>query len=126
MNTATRRRTRRRRRWRPASSSESAQPHLREGTMEDAVTDPAVKQQKLDAGRGATWWTESWTLFMKNPGMWLVFGVIFIVGFAVLHFIPVIGGLIAAALGQVIAGGWMLSARKLDSGGTLEVADLFS
>src|SRR5438067_12483285 len=94
--------------------------------MEDAVMEGGVKQRTLEAGRGAAWWTESWALFMKNPGMWLVFGVITMLAFVVLGFVPIIGGLIAAALAQVIAGGWMLSARKLDSGGSLELADLFA
>ncbi|WP_325543405.1 BPSS1780 family membrane protein [Ramlibacter sp.] len=84
------------------------------------------KHRTVEAGRGTAWWTQSWALFVKNPGMWLVFGVIFFVGFAVLGFIPVIGGLVAAVLSQVILGGWMLAARKLDTGGTLEVGDLFS
>jgi hypothetical protein len=63
---------------------------------------------------------------MKNPGMWLIFGVVFVIGFFVLGWIPFIGGLAATVLAQVIAGGWMLSARKLESGGSLEFADLFT
>lgn len=93
--------------------------------MEDAVVASELKHRTMDAGRGAAWWTESWDMFMKNPGMWLLFGVIFLVGTVVLHFIPLLGSLVAAALTQVIVGGWMLSARKLESGGTLEAADLF-
>jgi uncharacterized membrane protein len=79
----------------------------------------------MDAGRGAAWWTESWALFMKNPGMWLIFGLMFFGGSVVLGWIPVVGGLALAVVTQVIIGGWMLSARKLESGGTLEAADLF-
>jgi uncharacterized membrane protein len=93
--------------------------------MDEAVTQPAANHRPVDSGRGTAWWGESWALFMKNPGMWLVFGVIVVVGMAVLHFIPVIGSLVASLLFQVIAGGWMLSARKLDTGGKLEVGDLF-
>ncbi|MEJ6021051.1 BPSS1780 family membrane protein [Ramlibacter sp. PS4R-6] len=96
--------------------------------MDEAVVESAGAsgRRSVDAGRGLAWWTEAWGLFMKNPGMWLVFGVIFFVGCAVLGFIPVIGGIAAAVLAQVIAGGWMLSAHKLDGGGTLELNDLFS
>src|SRR5438105_1900574 len=94
--------------------------------MEDSVMAAAPARPSVESGRGAAWWTESWDLFMKNPGMWLVFGVIFFVGSVVLGWIPVLGGLVLAVVTQVIVGGWMLSARKLDSGGTLEVADLFS
>jgi uncharacterized membrane protein len=93
--------------------------------MEEAVVGAGVTGRGVGAGRGTAWWSESWALFMKNPGMWLVFTVIYLVGIVVLHFIPVLGSLIAAALTQVLVGGWMLSARKLESGGQLEVADLF-
>jgi len=99
---------------------------MMEGTMDDAVVETGVKRRSVDAGRGVAWWTESWALFMKNPGMWVVFGLIFIVGLAVLSLIPWLGGLAAALLAQVVAGGWMLSARKLESGGKLEVPDLFA
>jgi hypothetical protein len=93
--------------------------------MEEAVVGAGVTGRNVGSGRGTAWWAESWALFMKNPGMWLVFTVIYLVGMVVLHFIPVLGSLIAAALTQVLVGGWMLSARKLESGGQLEVADLF-
>jgi uncharacterized membrane protein len=94
--------------------------------MEDAVIDGAAARRTLDAGRGTAWWRESWALFMKNPGMWIVFALICFVGSVVLSFIPFLGGLVLAVVTQVIIGGWMLAARKLDGGGTIEVADLFA
>ena len=94
--------------------------------MEESMTVSSPGHRTVDAGRGTAWWTESWALFMKNPAMWLLFGVIFCVGFAVLGLIPLLGGLVAALVTQVVIGGWMLSARKLEGGGALEIADLFS
>lgn len=94
--------------------------------MEESMTVSSPGHRTVDAGRGTAWWSESWALFVKNPAMWLVFGVIFCVGFAVLGMIPLLGGLVAALVTQVIVGGWMLSARKVETGGSLEVADLFS
>ena len=94
--------------------------------MEEAMVASAIKGRGVDGGRGVNWWAESWALFLKNPGMWLVFTVIFLIGTIFLHFIPVLGSLVSALITQVIFGGWMLSARKLESGGTLEVSDLFS
>lgn len=94
--------------------------------MGDAVMEGGHGRRTVDAGRGTAWWTESWALFMKNPGMWLVFGVLFFVVCAVVGIIPMLGGLIVALLTQVLVGGWMMAARKLESGGTLEAADLFS
>lgn len=85
-----------------------------------------AKGRSVDAGRGVAWWTEAWALFMKAPGLWLVFGLAVVVGSIVLSIIPVIGGLAVAVLMQVIVGGWMLSARKVDSGSSLQPADLLA
>lgn len=90
------------------------------------TTTTGATPRSVDAGRGVGWWQDAWTLFMKNAGMWLVMGVILLVIFIVLNVIPFIGGLAAALLGPVFVGGWMLAARKLEGGGTLEVGDLFS
>lgn len=94
--------------------------------MEEALVDTGIKRRTVGGGRGTAWWSESWALFMKNPGMWVVFGLIFFVGCGVIGIIPVIGGVVVALLTPVLEGGWVLSARKLETGGTLEVADLFS
>jgi uncharacterized membrane protein len=92
--------------------------------MEDAVAATGAGWRSVDSGRGTAWWRESWALFTKNPAIWLVFGVIFIVVCAVLGMIPMLG-VIVTILTQILIGGWMLSARKLDAGGTVEAGDLF-
>lgn len=95
--------------------------------MESAVTQIAApKGRPVEAGRGVTWWTQAWELFMKAPGMWLVFGLAVVVGSFVLSIVPVVGGLAVAVVMQVIVGGWMLSARKVATGGGLEPADLLA
>jgi hypothetical protein len=94
--------------------------------MDDALMPARSAPRAVDGSRGLDWWTEGWALFMKNPGMWLVFGVIFLVMMVMLGFIPVLGFMASAVLTQVVVGGWMLAARKLEAGGTLEPADLFS
>jgi uncharacterized membrane protein len=93
--------------------------------MDNAMVESPGKPRTVDAGRGTAWWSESWALFMKNPTMWIIFGVIFMVGTMILGLIPFLGALVVAVLSIVIAGGWMLAARKLESGGTIEVGDLF-
>jgi len=94
--------------------------------MEDAVVATgAASWRSVDSGRGTAWWRESWALFTKNPAIWLVFGVIFFVICAVLGMIPMLGAVISSILTQILIGGWMLSARKLDTGGTVEAGDLF-
>jgi hypothetical protein len=94
--------------------------------MEQAISERNFARRTVDAGRGVAWWSEAWALFMKNLGMWLAFGVIVLIGSVVLGLIPLIGGLAVALVLQVIAGGWLLSARKAESGQPLEIPDLFS
>lgn len=80
----------------------------------------------VEAGRGVNWWTEGWALFTKNAGMWIALGLILILIFVVLAFVPLLGSLIASALIPAFVGSWMLAARKVETGGALEVGDLFT
>jgi len=96
--------------------------------MDGAVTtstDPN-EPRSVDGGRGVTWWTDAWALFTKNAAIWIVLGLILFIILVVLAFIPIVGQLASALLLPVFAGSWMLAARKLESGGTLEAVDLFS
>lgn len=84
-----------------------------------------MQPKSVDAGRGVNWWTDGWALFMKNPGMWIVLGLIFIVITVVLNFVPLLGGLAVALLTPAFVAGWMMAARKVEQGGSLEPGDLF-
>jgi hypothetical protein len=84
-----------------------------------------VEPRVVDAGRGFAWWTEAWPLFTRSAGLWIVMGLILIAIFVVLGFIPLLGGLAISLLAPVFAGGWLLAARKVDTGGVLQVGDLF-
>jgi uncharacterized membrane protein len=86
----------------------------------------AAEPRVVDAGRGINWWTEAWALFAKNAGMWIVLALILIVILVVLSLIPLLGSLAASLLAPVLAGGWMLAARKVEAGGALEAGDLFA
>jgi uncharacterized membrane protein len=81
--------------------------------------------RSVDAGRGLGWWTDAWALFLKNPGMWIVLGLIMGIIFIVLAFIPFLGALALALLAPVFTASWMLTARKAAGGGTIEIGDLF-
>ncbi|WP_280154655.1 BPSS1780 family membrane protein [Piscinibacter sp. XHJ-5] len=93
--------------------------------MDEMTTRPAGEPRNVEAGRGTGWWTEGWALFTKNAGLWIVLGLILLVVFVVLSFIPFIGWLATSLLAPVFIGSWMLAARKVEGGGTLEVGDLF-
>ena len=78
------------------------------------------------AERGVGWWTDAWALFMRNAPMWVALGLILFVGMMVVGMVPVLGAVAIGLLMPVLAGGWMLAARKVHDGGALEVADLFA
>ncbi len=89
------------------------------------TTMSAPQPRTVEAGRGVNWWTDSGSLFMKNPGMWIVLGLVLIVIVTLLNFVPMLGGAAAALLTPVFVGSWMLAVRKQEGGGALEVGDLF-
>lgn len=81
--------------------------------------------QRVESGRGWTWITEGWELFMKNPGIWIVLALILFVVYFVLGFIPFLGSLASAVIGPALFGGMIYGARELDEGRSLEVPHLF-
>jgi uncharacterized membrane protein len=86
----------------------------------------SVNARAVDPGRGLGWWTDAWALFMRSALLWVVLGLILLVGLILISMVPVLGTLAASLLMPVFGGSWMLAARKVEDGGTLEVADLFS
>ncbi len=98
--------------------------------MNQVATDsggPAAPEARsVAADRGLAWWTEAWALFMRAPLLWVALGVILLVGTIVVSMVPLLGGLAVSLLMPVLIGGWLLAARKVEQGGTLEVADLLA
>ncbi len=96
--------------------------------MDGALTtgNEAKPPRAVDGGQGVKWWTDAWALFTKNAAIWIVLGLILFIILIVLAFIPLVGQLASALLLPVFVGSWMLAARKLEGGGTLEVGDLFA
>ena len=92
----------------------------------DEATIGAVEPRSVAAGRGISWWSEAWALFTKNAGMWIALSLILLVILVVLSCIPVLGSLAASLLLPVFVGGWLLAARKVETGGALELGDLFA
>lgn len=86
----------------------------------------APEPRSVAADRGLAWWTEAWALFMRNPLLWVALGLILLVGAIVVSMVPLLGGLAVSLLMPVLIGGWLLTARKVEQGGTLEVMDLFA
>lgn len=92
----------------------------------EMVETPRRGPRTVDAGRGVSWWTEAWALFAKQIGVWILLSLAMMAIYIVLTLIPFIGSLAGSLLVPVFIGSWMLAARKVEGGGTLEVGDLFS
>jgi uncharacterized membrane protein len=93
--------------------------------MDESNATPALPRT-VDAGRGISWWSDAWALFTKSTGVWIVLALIMIVIYIVLHFIPFVGGIAGSLILPPLTAGWLLAARKVEGGGTLEVGDLFA
>jgi hypothetical protein len=79
----------------------------------------------VEAGRGVAWISEGWTIFTKNPGVWIGQMVVLLIIFLVLSLIPFLGHLAINLLMPVFGAGLLLGCRVLSEGGTLEFNQLF-
>jgi hypothetical protein len=86
---------------------------------------PAGSGRSVAAGRGVDWWSEAWALFVRAAGMWIVLAILMIIVFTVIGLVPILGGLAMALLFPVIMASWVLTARKVEQGGEIELGDLF-
>lgn len=90
------------------------------------MTAAATQARTVGADRGLAWWSQAWALFMRSALLWVVLGVMLIVGFALVGMVPLLGSLATALLTPVFFASWIVAARKVEGGGTLEVGDLFT
>jgi uncharacterized membrane protein len=90
------------------------------------VENAAGSGRSVSAGRGVEWWSEAWALFVKAAGMWIVLAILMIIIFTVVGIIPILGGLVMAVAFPVFMASWVLTARKVEQGGTIELGDLFT
>lgn len=95
---------------------------LKQGVTSGAkgLADPG----KMPAGRGAAWFFQAITLFLKSPFIWLL-TVICLSLIQLVQMIPVIGPVAMTILGPVFTAGLILGAQALDENDTLQVGFLF-
>lgn len=80
----------------------------------------------VDAGRPVEWIKSAFAAFLKAPLPFVVMTVIVIVIGFVANLIPVLGAAVSAALGVYWVVGFQHAARKIESGGTADIPDLFA
>jgi uncharacterized membrane protein len=103
---------------------------MSESNSNPGATSPAAapggESRTVDAGRGWNWIADGWELFKKNPGVWIVNFILFVILYMVLNFVPIVGHIATYLLGPVLMGGLMLGCRALDRGEKFEVEHLFA
>jgi uncharacterized membrane protein len=77
-------------------------------------------------GDGWTWVVEGWKLFARAPLMWIVAVVIVFVLAIVVGIVPFVGSLAFQVVQPVIAGGFVVACRSLETGGEFELEHLFA
>jgi len=81
--------------------------------------------QSVPAGRGWQWIVAAFSLFKKNPLIWIVLHMILILMGAGLSILPVIGPYLLYLLTPLLLGGLMTAAKDIESGQDIEIAHLF-
>ena len=84
-----------------------------------------MEAKTVDVSRGIVWFSGGWRIFMKNPGLWVVLGVIMLAIVAVLSIIPILGVLALSLITPVLTAGLLYAAREADEGRALDVLHLF-
>jgi len=85
-----------------------------------------VPGRKVALAEGWTWVAEGWKLFTRAPLMWIVAFVLAIVLFVVVGIVPFVGMLISPLLQTILAAGFMIGCRALETEGELEIEHLFA
>lgn len=80
----------------------------------------------VDAGRGAAWISEAWTLYKAAPVMWVVALLIMVGLQMVLSMVPIIGSIASALLGPVFMVGVLAFAHGIARGGEPDLGQLFA
>ncbi len=80
----------------------------------------------VDAGRAMAWLAEGWQSFAAAPAIWIGMTLVLLVIFALLSFVPVLGGLAQSFLAPVFGGGLMMGCRAQTKGEPLVFETLFA
>jgi len=84
------------------------------------------KSRSVPAENAFEWLRQGWSLFMANPGMWIVLTILLIVAMCALTILPLVGALAANLLTPVLAAGLMRVCQRVESGEALDIGDLLA
>lgn len=84
-----------------------------------------MRGETVAFGNGAAWLGAGWNIFMKNPGIWIVFFILLLVIAVVLAIIPIIGQLALALITPALYGGLIYAAHRCARDEKIDVGDMF-
>lgn len=82
--------------------------------------------RSVSAGNGWNWIADGFSLFLKNPVMWVVLTVVLFIGAMIVAIIPVLGGIALSLVWPVLLAGLLLGCRALDNAQPLELPHLWA
>ena len=82
------------------------------------------RSRQVNAGAVFAWLRMGWTMFMVNPGVWVVSAVIVLLGFLALMSVWLLGALLASLLAPLVAAGLLTMSRRAADGEELRLSDL--
>jgi uncharacterized membrane protein len=97
------------------------------------VADPAAPEGRfivggrtVAAGRGWDWFVAAWSLFRRQPGVWIAIFAIFAAFTYLSTRIDFVGGLALTLFAPVFGAGIVIGSRTLDQGDEIRVGHLFA
>jgi uncharacterized membrane protein len=88
----------------------------------EAVIEPRM----VPADHGWTWFKDGWTLFAKNPGIWILNVILLFLLVIAINLVPILGHLASPLLMPVWLAGMAIGSQALSRGEPLEVAHVFA
>lgn len=83
--------------------------------------------RSVSIGRGLHWFAEGWRLFARQPLMWWLCLIVFVLVSVAIQFIPLfIGAIIGFLLGPVLWSGLMSGAHAVKQGDSLTIGHVFA
>lgn len=84
-----------------------------------------MQSQSVDAGKAVSWYGFGWTVFMRNPGIWIMMILLIGVAMLIALFVPLIGPLLLSLIYPALTGGLMYGAKEAADGKPVEIGHLF-
>jgi len=84
-----------------------------------------MEPKSLNAAFGWTWIQSAWTLFLVNPGIWIVMFLSYFAIVIILGFIPILGSLALVLISPILGAGLMYAASEVEVNKELDLKFLF-